>query len=968
MDLLSREFNPNSHLILEASAGTGKTFSIQHLYIRHLVKDDNPLTVQQILVVTFTNAAVKELKSRIRATLKGLLEGDEWPDYLQAVDASKAYNKLKKAYLDFDEAEIFTIHGFAAKMLKEHSWVAHLGLQCSFVEPSMVLEMKREAVRDAIRSLDSSLFLKSQLKKLLKVDDLEDLVLDTQEEEPLKPDELLEALKKSPPVDSIRKALLRYTKANHVEDWLLAYEHFHDNPTIESLDELIGQGNPLKGVLREKNLRKRDVADPTADEDYFIRYTIPILEGAADVKALGARVKKIAQSYIDRTIQELESYGPDELLRLMHEKVQDKNFAEAVRAPYQLVMCDEFQDTDKLQWEIFKILFFDRVLYLVGDPKQSIYRFRGADIYTYLDAVEELKGVKGSLTRNWRSHPKLVEALNALFANDFIPLPKTKGWLPCPKVTAARPDIPSEGAHLHFLFVEKDVERELLAFTVQEIQKGIKSGRELADFVLIVKDRHQAKKAIKFLSDHQIPSHHVRKKNWEGAEEIEWIKLFLYLLDKPTDTSSLRRLLGSPLLQRSLTEVAEKSLSAEIGLLFDTKKILHEKGILAAWLHFTEHFSLKNGDMVLDLIDLLVDVPIGQLKAKLDRLYLGVGEESTTSIDEGAVPIISMHMSKGLEWDVVFALGLAMPQKRDGDEEVAELMRQLYVVMTRARDKLYLPVPKKDNGSIIRRFPLDFEAFVNDRKDLSIDYSFGVASIDHDLNLFKEVPTDVEKKKPSIVKRLDKIHSFTSLHKQEAIPNLGAPKEYDAEEKTPFTLPAGASIGSTIHTLFETVPLKLFHQDPEKLLAFINSALGNHPLRQWCQTLHEMLWHAFTTPLIPGFALKDVDPNHFLRETEFLFCEGDLWRTGSIDAVICHDDCVYLIDWKSNWLGSSLDDYRHGLTDAIDRSGYRLQAGLYEEAIKRVLGKRKFGGCLYLFLRGLTKSSGQVLLKGEPWE
>lgn len=968
MDLLSRKFNPEGHLILEASAGTGKTFSIQHLYIRHLVKEDNPLTVQQILVVTFTNAAVKELKSRIRATLKGLLEADEWPDYLQAVDSSKGYNKLKKAYLDFDEAEIYTIHGFAAKMLKEHSWVAHLGLQCSFVEPSMVLEMKREAVRDAIRSLNSSLFLKSQLKRLLKVDGLEDLVLDTQEEEPLKNDELLEALKKSPPVDSIRKALLRYTKANGVDDWLLAYEHFHDNPTIETLDRLIGEGNPLKSVLKEKNLRKKNVGDATKDEDYFIRNTLLILESAVDVNAIGARLKKIAQRYIDKAIKEVESYGPDELLRLMHEKVKDRDFAEAVRAPYQLVMCDEFQDTDKLQWDIFKTLFSDRVLYLVGDPKQSIYRFRGADIYTYLDAVEELNGVKGSLTHNWRSHPKLVEALNVLFENDFIPLPKTNGWLTCPKVTAARPDTPSEEAHLHFLFLEKDVERESLAFTVQEIQKGIKSGRELADFVLIVKDRHQAKKAIKFLNDHQIPCHHVRKKSWEGAEEIEWIKLFLYLLDKPTDTSALRSFLGSPILHRSLTEVAEKSLSAEIGLLFSTKKILHDKGILAAWLHFTEQFSLKNGDMILDLIDLLVDVPIGQLKAKLDRLYLGVGEESATLVDEEAVPIISMHMSKGLEWDVVFALGLAMPQKSDGDEEMAELMRQLYVVMTRAREKLYLPVPKNDNGSIISRFPLDFEAFVHERKELSIDYSFGVATIDTHLNLFKEHPIGVEKERPSIVKRLDKIHSFTSLHKQEAIPNIGAPKDYDVAEKTPFTLPAGPSIGSTIHTLLETVPLKLFHQDPDKLLAFINSTLGNHPLREWSQTLHEMLWRAFTTPLISGFALKDIDPNHFLRETEFLFCEGDLWRTGSIDAVICHDNCVYLLDWKSNWLGETAEFYRHGLTDAIDRNGYRLQAGLYEEAINRVLGKRKFGGCLYLFLRGLSKNSGQVLLKGESWE
>src|SRR5690606_15460837 len=118
----------------------------------------------------------------------------------------------------------------------------------------------------------------------------------------------------------------------------------------------------------------------------------------------------------------------------MQKAIDVPKFKAKVRQKYQAAIIDEFQDTDKVQWDIFQKLFIEeplQALYLVGDPKQSIYRFRKADIYTYLAARVTL-GEENAyvLDTNYRSSKSLVSALNALFERPFLYLPKLKEILP----------------------------------------------------------------------------------------------------------------------------------------------------------------------------------------------------------------------------------------------------------------------------------------------------------------------------------------------------------------------------------------------------------------------------------------------------------------------------------------------------------------------------------------------------------
>src|SRR5438105_10454959 len=129
----------------------------------------------------------------------------------------------------------------------------------------------------------------------------------------------------------------------------------------------------------------------------------------------------------DQILSEEEFLNPDMILERMKESLKNGEFLNAVKGKYKSAIVDEFQETDAIQWEIFQNLFSDvQALYLVGDPKQSIYRFRNADVYTYLKAKDFLGPDNVyHLDTNYRSSPQLVSALNALFSNRSIPLPNT---------------------------------------------------------------------------------------------------------------------------------------------------------------------------------------------------------------------------------------------------------------------------------------------------------------------------------------------------------------------------------------------------------------------------------------------------------------------------------------------------------------------------------------------------------------
>lgn len=217
------------------------------------------------------------------------------------------------------------------------------------------------------------------------------------------------------------------------------------------------------------------------------------------------------------------------------------------------------------------------------------------------------------------------------------------------------------------------------------------------------------------------------------------------------------------------------------------------------------------------------------------------------------------------------------------------------------------------------------------------------------------------------------MQSFTGLKKKSgnASALVGAPHDWAATEKTIHTLPAGAVTGIVLHAILEHLPFEEAKKadKPEDFIRFIAPHCKGTLLTSWEFVLAETLFSLFRMPLEGlGFALKDLDPRKMMRETPFIFSseempemeEADAFLKGVMDLVFEHGGKFYLVDWKSNWLGSGDASYTPQLmAQAMQDNRYDLQSMIYKEALRRHIAlfdsrpfDALFGKVLYVFIRG----------------
>ena len=340
---------PQGTTVLEASAGTGKTFTIAGLVARYVA--EGAARLDQLLVVTFGRAATHELRDRVRERLVSARDGladpaaargsdDDLLAFLATADGSEVLvrrRRLATALASFDAATIATTHQFCQQVL------INLGT-AGDVDPGAVL----------IENLDD-----------LIVEVTDDLYLAKWSRDGAEP-----------PVFS-RKEALSLARA------------------------VVGDGQALLVP-----------GDPAAGEIPAVRRAF-----AVAVRAEFARRKR------QRRI-----LGFDDLLTLLRDTLTDPDLGPAaaarLRGRYSVVLVDEFQDTDPVQWEILQRAFHGAVtMVLIGDPKQAIYAFRGADVLAYL-AAAAIAGTHATLAQNWRSDPDLLRGLEALFRNAALGDPR----------------------------------------------------------------------------------------------------------------------------------------------------------------------------------------------------------------------------------------------------------------------------------------------------------------------------------------------------------------------------------------------------------------------------------------------------------------------------------------------------------------------------------------------------------------
>lgn len=1153
-NVLDRKQDIHRHYLLEASAGTGKTFSIENIVTRLLIEDhpSEPMTLPQILVVTFTRAATRDLKIRIRSNIEKALihlqcgtANSACPDYLCAVMEQgeeviqKAKRRLEQALCCFDQAQIFTIHGFCARMLREHALEGNVRVDAIQEEQTCSDDQILQVIRDYFRTeLRPESYCDEQLHIISKK-----IGNDTEKLEK----EILSILKTGWEIEenadfscqfkrfqTAMQKIRGHTAAKIISDFVQqaqAYEKVCDrqhNVKPEFLEKvqrfarlceksawdpadfemLIADSLIIVEAL-DPTKRKASVKLPTTlhypDLINLLRQELwSIVKESSSPDLIIARIAAGCQKMLKAYLSEEEKLRFDDFLKMLLKGLENPRFTESIRSTYKAAIIDEFQDTDPTQWQIFDKLFLQSGnqwgnLYLVGDPKQSIYAFRQADIYTYLSAANALgQDHISSLDTNYRSQPSLVNALNCLFDSQLSPgliaLPRLNSTLPYHAVNSSPHNkervFSDKRGSVHFCLgqlpekrvysLEKLETHSFLPFITKEIERlhHVEHLR-FNQFAILVVDRFQAQRTADYLQAHRIPFALQRTVSLSESPALPALREVMLAALHPKDNSALKTALGGRVIgwtHDEVRELSDPSLHEKVlSRFYKLRKEWLENGF-AAFFYQLMHSCWKDASAstmekllseesglefyhdLQQLGDFLIEQETLQsfsaeaLLAFLDQLPLiDVGDEDLLKrrMDpcQDAVNILTMHSSKGLEFDIVFALGLASRKKSpehllpvfkgtatqpilrgviDGnsieyqqycDEIDAEKIRQLYVTMTRAKYRLYLPVilAPDDKGPTIgsaspmelflARFgqpPIDARKLYErikgyDGKILCdwIDKNSSDIKISYHHSPEASVPETVSAKvsTPPLLVPPSRVHvpgqrqymyAFTTLSKKKSnvLPDDTllqiAPKDFHATQKTPHTLPGNSETGNVLHKILETISYETVQiaASPTELIPVVKPFLIGTQYADWEQPISTIVYHALHTTLKTAdgsVRLCDLNQEVRYHEMEFLYPytaemaveeleDGAGFLKGVIDLIFEHEGKYYLLDWKSNWLGPSRDAYhRKALDLAMTQNNYFLQSDIYVEALRRylqIVDKRPFpdifGGVFYLFLRGLA--------------
>lgn len=1019
---LSVESSLKGPHLLEASAGTGKTFAVEQIFVRLLLEAS--LEIEEILVITFTRAATRELKERIRSNLqKALLQLQEgrieW-DYLKLFEGKKeAIQKLQDSMAAFDLAQIFTIHGFCHRMLKEFAFEAHLSLSIkNSREPKAEIPQKlRSGILDFLANIEGSLLCPEQLdvlyKKYQTAEKLADKLLQMS----------MQDFEKGVSFEDIYE-----NYANLMGRWSLSYEKLQSDFSLkrpqykvqikgqfekqieklsgpitkEAFRFLLEEEGSLFSFLSSQNRKVKAETVLTGSDEFFAwgeKYLLPLIESALDRKTLldllGAKWSFAAK----RLMAKEDISNPDAILKIFYSTLSERpQFLKEVQNKYSAAIIDEFQDTDFLQWDIFKKLFLEKncrveSVFLVGDPKQSIYRFRKADIYTYLAAKEFLDPTcHYCLDTNFRSSASLIGALNVLFERPWLDLPKQKTFLPYLPVQAGAKEMKNfsdEKGALHFFAATAcplaQLEILFFSFIAKEIFR-LKEELSLSRFAVLVKDRYQAERVVCFLEKKGLIC--LTKSHMPLGETFGFQTLYelLNALLDPKDRSKIKLVLAGPLARLKMEEIPLEIPS----IFFELKLILEEKGLAPFFQRlFSSQFSaksiletiaLQDANFYRDFchgIELLLDwervegFSIDGLDRRCKQILVQDPEDDERvrrrfASDQAAIQVMTMHVSKGLEFDIVFALGLAAstPKPDAEKEEIeAEKMRQLYVAMTRAKRRLYVPAILEENPPDEEGTASPMQLFLHRlREGQSLERVLEIlkqkASITWEiLHSESDVPVSLEKKSfspPALTfppNRLEPsyLHSFTSLATVQHLEPF-APLEEGVFSI--HTLPRGAEIGVLLHEILEDIFSSSYAawRDEKKVREIVLEKVKDSRYTPWLEVLQNLMQQIVELPF-----LACLEPQDVRVEMEFLFEKSPHFIKGFMDLVFRVQDQLYLLDWKSNWLGKDEEAYSYEALEYNMKShDYEFQASLYAEGLKRCFPTFRFGGAYYIFLRGIN--------------
>jgi exodeoxyribonuclease V beta subunit len=744
--------------LIESSAGTGKTYAIASLYVRLLL--EKALQVHQILVVTFTEAATAELKSRIRDKIRTALRafesgtavsGDDFLRELVASLADKDYAQaaLRQALYSFDEAAIFTIHGFCQKALQENAFESASPFNTELIaDQSLVC---REIIDDFWRNhlyKASPLLAQHAMAASLK-EDLLQLFGNTLSNPMLKviPGELrldpleLESLETKARTSHACAAQVWSACSDEVKRLMLAHDGLHKSQykknTIQKwfdeLDFYLASSLPLPRPdwlikFSPSTLKKyTNRGFQTPEHPFFnaceeLRQDLGSLTTALNRHLLALRVESLrfAGAELRRRKQRRNVRSFEDLLLDLSaalKKPAGRILAASLRNRFKAALIDEFQDTDPIQYEIFNSIFADgSSLFLIGDPKQAIYGFRGADIFAYMKAAEDVED-QYTLSRNWRSAPGIIKAVNTLFQQQRTPFvfPEIRYFKaePAPPQVEAKFTVSGkpEASPLKIWFLRRQAgSAKLMSKTeaaetipeavaseiVQLLNAGkrkealIEEPRESRiekrgvspwDIAVLVRTNRQAHEMQRALRRHRVPSVVYGTGSVFETNEAMELERVLSAIADPGNEGGLKAALATDLMGIGGDELArlagsDTAWDTRLRDFANYRNLWTEKGFITmirTWLAKEEVrkrlLAFADGERrltnLLHCIELLQDTALrekfgieGVLKWLAVQMEQAGGKADAQEIrletDEKALKVITVHKSKGLEFPIVY--------------------------------------------------------------------------------------------------------------------------------------------------------------------------------------------------------------------------------------------------------------------------------------------------------------------------
>ncbi len=456
--------------LVEASAGTGKTYTLATLVTRLVV--ERGLRIGQVLAVTFTEAATQELRKRIRERLQlALALVDAAPAEDESAEAALTRallqrhraasgesdaalrRRLRQAAVEIDLAAIFTIHGFCARVLREHALEAGQGFDAPELLASDA-DLRKEIAADLWRQHaqtqegadDLAALWRGGYEELAKdlpallggqvllppagetdgiasaQQSLADAQRTLQSSFSAQGEDFFDALASAIDADVMNRNSYKQDWLADLRRWMRKFTG-QATPADEShpkLEKLTAGSleNGTKSKLKDKTPASPISADIAAYLDALAR-----LERIRSYRraALLHRLRGDARARMATRKRERRVQGYDDLIDGVAEALEGPHgdaLAARLRAQYAVALVDEFQDTDTRQWRIFERVFgsesSEPALFLIGDPKQAIYGFRGGDVHTYLEAAAVADHAP-ALAHNFRSRPALLAAIAALY-------------------------------------------------------------------------------------------------------------------------------------------------------------------------------------------------------------------------------------------------------------------------------------------------------------------------------------------------------------------------------------------------------------------------------------------------------------------------------------------------------------------------------------------------------------------------